>query len=64
MLCEKIGSLFILVGKFNLVARNVCKTFMKEFHNHLVNVKVTNNVEKPSCQIIANIFWYLIKIIR
>jgi hypothetical protein len=30
---------------------------MKKIHNHLTNVKVTNNVKKPSCQIIANIYF-------
>jgi len=30
---------------------------MKSFHNLLVNVKITKNVESPSCFIIVNKFF-------
>jgi hypothetical protein len=40
---------FILFGKFNLEACNVCQILIKGSHNLLVDVKVTKNVGRPNC---------------
>jgi len=48
---------FILSGRFNLEACNVCKYLMNGCHNLLVCVKVIKNVKRPSCLIIKNKFF-------
>ncbi len=39
---------FILFGRFNLEASNVCKVLMRKSHNLSIDVKVTINIGGPS----------------
>ncbi len=48
---------FIFLRKFHFVACNAWIFLMRGFRNLLAYVKVTKNVERPSCQIIANDFF-------
>jgi hypothetical protein len=49
MLYEQIGGILFYLEDFNLEACNVCKALMRGSHNLLAYVKVTKNVEGPSC---------------
>jgi hypothetical protein len=57
MLYEQIKGFLILFQRFNLEACNVCKVLMKGSHNLSVDVKITKNIRRPSCRIIANNFF-------
>ncbi len=49
---------YILFEKFNFEACNVSKILMRKSHILSANVKVTKNVGRPSCLIIANNFFH------
>jgi hypothetical protein len=57
MLCERLGGLLFSLGNFHFVTCNAYKILMKGSCNLLAYLKVTKNVEGPSCQIIANDFF-------
>jgi hypothetical protein len=44
----------ILFGRFNFEACNVCKVLMRGSHNLSSDVKMTKNIRRPNCRIIAN----------
>jgi hypothetical protein len=49
---------YILLERFRFLTSKVYRVLMKSYHNLFVNVKITKNVESPSCFIIANkLFW-------
>jgi hypothetical protein len=53
----KIGGLLFYFGRFNFEACDVCKVLMRGSYNLSLDVKVTKNVGRPSCQIITNKFF-------